>query len=126
MPRGTKSQQLRNKPEMTNITTQKPHKTQNGTDSDCELKFPHFPSRKGNGETFTEHLFCDMFVCLFVCLLRFIRLSPPVNAAVLALVCRGYQPASPIIQYTTVEMLPGSLWFHGLLKLEWLQASTES
>lgn len=48
------------------------------------------------------------------------------NAAVLALVCRGYQPASPIIQYTTVEMLPGSLWVHGLLKLEWLQASTES
>lgn len=64
MPRGTKSQQLRNKPEMTKITTQKPHKTQNGTDSDCELKFPLFPSRKGNGGNFHRASIL-WHVCLF-------------------------------------------------------------
>lgn len=87
--------------------------------------FPFSLLEKETGKL-SQSIYSVTYFVEFVCLLRFIRLSPPVNAAVFALVCRGYQPASPIIQYTTVEMLPGSLWFHGLLKLEWLQASTES
>lgn len=78
--------------------------------------FPFSLLEKETGKL-SQSIYSVTYFVEFVSLLRFIRLSPPVNAAVLALVCRGYQPASPIIQYTTVEMPPGSLWFHGLLKL---------